>query len=102
MDDPRRNDVRNAAEQALLQILRTPMDEARRTEMLLDLLDTVIDAAIDALPGAANGIYRFIANLMERDPGNLRARAEKARAKGQEEKAQRLEALANEVEQRRS
>ena len=98
--DPKRNELRNAAEQALLQILRSPMDEQRRQTMLLDLLDQVIDAAIEAAPAAIAGVYRIIAELVERDPGNLRARAATARAKGQTEKAERLEAAAAEIESR--
>lgn len=81
-------------------------------EALVEVLTATVDAVIptgpidpvddDLIRAGVAGVYRAIADALERDPTRMRARATKVLARGNEARAKRIEARAAALEARRA
>ena len=88
-------DVREATDQALeLVFARHPMPPGGE-EVVRAVVDAALDAAANA--GLVDRIARVVVDALDRDPVKLRARAARARARGNEERATKLEELAAQI-----
>lgn len=115
LDDVTRDALLDASEQGIGLLLTGLRDGHLTDEELEAALVGVVAASLDAviptgvfdpvddavIHGGVAGVYRVVADALERDPARMRARAARARARGQEDRAKRIEERAAKVAERR-
>jgi hypothetical protein len=112
--DQARGELLDAAEFGIVQLIAKlrdgKMSHDELEEALVDLASETIDAAIPTGPlevlddavirAGVVTVYRFAAKLLDRDPVNMRKRAARMRARGNEDRADELEQHAAVVAER--
>lgn len=108
---PRATDLARLHRKGISAILSSPgLSQDDQVEALSELAAKTIDAATDTGPleeidgemmsHGFKALFFFLHELGERDPGNLRARADRAAARGNSKRAERLRKIATEIEAR--